>query len=118
LSSASPAGKETDKGGHWSLFCRALVQQTLDKCFVNITWGCDGLFSLPDTRWQSTKSLPSARHKVLDKETVVVQFTETSLSRVSLAKEFVERFVGFCHVSEALSISVLQQMKEGLSFIY
>jgi hypothetical protein len=48
-------------------------------------WRCDDDFFC---------RLPSARQKVLDKEVVAdVQFTETSLPRVTLGKDFAESFL-------------------------
>jgi hypothetical protein len=71
-------------GAHWSFLYRVSGQQTLDK-------GHHGDFSLPRTWWHSVKNLPSARHNALDKEVViVVLFTESSLLRVKLSKEFAE----------------------------
>jgi hypothetical protein len=44
--------------------------------------------------------LPSAQQKVLDKEAVPdVQFAETSLSRVTLGKDFPKRFPDFTECS-------------------
>jgi hypothetical protein len=99
-------GKGTGKGTHASLFCRVLVQQTLDKedAFAECpswhsarapspsTWHHDGNFYLLCTRWHSAKLLPSARQKVFDKEAVAdILFTETSLPSVFsiLAKQHV-----------------------------
>jgi hypothetical protein len=55
-------------------------KKALGKGFVTVTWHRDGDFSLPSAKWHSTKSLPSARQKVLGKEAVAdVQFAERSL---------------------------------------
>jgi hypothetical protein len=57
--------------------------KTVAKGSVTETWHRDGDFSLLSTRRHSTKSLPSARQKVLDEKAVTdIQFTETSLSSV------------------------------------
>jgi hypothetical protein len=63
--------------------------RTLGKGFVTVTCGRDIHFCLLDIRWQSAKSLLSVRHKVFDKKPL------PSLSRVTLGKEFAERFIGF-----------------------
>jgi hypothetical protein len=56
----------------------------------------NGDFSLPSAKWHSTKSLPSARQKVLGKETVAdVQFVERSLPSVTLGKAFAECKIAF-----------------------
>jgi hypothetical protein len=71
-------------------------QKALGKGSVTVTWRRDGDFSLPSAKWHSAKSLPSARRKVLGKEAVAdVQFTERSLSSVTLGKAFVECKIAF-----------------------
>jgi hypothetical protein len=79
---------------NWPL-CR-VPKKTLGKGSVTVTWRRDGDFSLPSTKWHSTKSLPSARQKVLGKEAVAdVQFAERSLPSVTLGKVFAECFICF-----------------------
>jgi hypothetical protein len=57
----------------------------------------NGGFSLPSTSWHSTKSLPSAREKVLGKEGFAdVMCTEPSLPSTTLGKSFAECF--YCRV--------------------
>jgi hypothetical protein len=68
----------------------------LDKGFVTITCHRHGDFSLPSANWHSTKTLPSARHKGLDKEVVADKlFSETSLSSATLSEVFAECDTGF-----------------------
>jgi hypothetical protein len=83
-------------GGHWSSLCRVPVGLELDKGFVTITCHRHGDFSLPSANWHSTKTLPSARHKGLDKEVVADKlFSETSLSSATLSEVFAECDTGF-----------------------
>jgi hypothetical protein len=71
-----------------------VVQQTLDKEAVTVTWRRDDDFSLSSTRWHSIKYLSSAQQKILGKEVIAeVQFTEIFLSRVKLSKKIVESFL-------------------------
>jgi hypothetical protein len=59
---------------------------------------------MPSTRWHSTKTLPSARQKILDKEVVAdVQFIETSLPKVTLDRDFVESVLGFAECLKHLA---------------
>jgi hypothetical protein len=79
---------------------------------VAVTWHRDGDFSLPSTKWHSTKTLSSARQKVLGKEAIAdVQFTETSFSVVTLGKAFTECFPGFAkcfiHLAKQLFLVVI-----------
>jgi hypothetical protein len=79
---------------NWPL-CR-VPKKTLGKGSITVTWRRDGDFSLPSTKWHSTKSLPSARQKVLGKEAIAdVQFAERSLPSVTLDKVFAECFICF-----------------------
>jgi hypothetical protein len=56
----------------------------------------DDGFSLPSTVWHSTKSVPSAREKVLGKEAFAdVLFAETFLPSATLGKACAECFSGF-----------------------
>jgi hypothetical protein len=93
-------------------------KKALGKGSVTVTWRRDGDFSLPSAKWHSTKSLPSARQKVLGKEAVAdVQFVERSLPSVVLGKAFVECKIAFAeclrHTTKEL-ISVVY----GLSLIH
>jgi hypothetical protein len=66
--------------------------RTLDKGSITVTWRRDDDFFLPRNGWHLTKSLPSVRQKGPDKEIIVdVQFTDTSLPRIALGKEFTDR---------------------------
>jgi hypothetical protein len=69
---------------NWPL-CR-VPKKTLDKGSVTVTWHRDDDFSLPSTKWHSTKSLSSARQKVLGKEAV---------ADVQFGKVFAECFICF-----------------------
>jgi hypothetical protein len=56
----------------------------------------DSRFSLPSTVWHSTKSVPSAREKLLGKEDFAdVLFAESFLPSATLGKDFTECFLGF-----------------------
>jgi hypothetical protein len=72
------------------------AKQTLGKGSVTVTWRRDGDFSLPSGKRHSANSLPSARQKVLGKETAAdVQFAERSLPSVTLGKAFAECKIAF-----------------------
>jgi hypothetical protein len=89
----------------------------LDKVSIAITWRHNGDFSFLSTKRHSAKSLSSARQKELGKEVIAdVQFTETSLSSVTLGKYFTECFLGFAEcfrhsAKQLLSVGVLHLPK-------
>jgi hypothetical protein len=99
-------GKGNSKGAHVGFFVEgryrrhsakreplSSVTLALGKVSVIATWCRDGNFSLPRTRWHSSKSLSGARQKVFGKEVVAdLQLTETFLPSVTLGKDFAECF--------------------------
>jgi hypothetical protein len=76
--------------------CREPTAGTRQRGSVTVTWRRDGDFSLPSVKRHSANSLPSARQKVLGKETAAdVQFTERSLPSVTFGKAFAECKIAF-----------------------
>jgi hypothetical protein len=76
--------KKTDKGRTGCFFAECQysrhstkreplpsVTVALGKVSVAVTWHRDGDFSLLSTKWHSTKSLPSARQKVIGIEAAI-----------------------------------------------
>jgi hypothetical protein len=79
------------------------LPRTLDKDAVSVTWRRDSGFSLSSTVWHSTKSLPSAREKVLGKDGFTdVLCAEPRLPSATLGKVFVECFSGFAECGKAV----------------
>jgi hypothetical protein len=101
LEPSLPSARTTDTRQRFPL-CRVSLS-TLGKISITVTCCHDGDFSLPSTRWHSTKALPSVRQKVLSKEVIAdIQFVESHTWQ-GLCWEF----YGLCRVPEALGKAVV-----------
>jgi hypothetical protein len=91
--SCKALGKEPDMGTPLTDSLSSAGRQTLGKDAVSVTRRRDGCFSLPSTSWHSAKTLPSAREKVLGKESFADALcAEHSLPSATLGKDFAECF--------------------------
>ena len=72
-------------------FAKVSAGLTLVKGSITVTWCHHDDFSLQSVKWHLTKTLPSARNKILGKVVVANKlFIESFLSSVTLGKDFLE----------------------------